>query len=249
MIHVYHLPYRRDLHPDNHWLATILSVLTHSAMLLILFGSLDWLPERPRPPQGDHLRKAVKLLLPNRELSRAAPSRQTLVARLAPATMTAAALPQPEFQVNLSAIQISFADDVGNQLPDVIDKQNGVLAFVEKKDPGFADYVAEPPDWQVRQEVQDVSGKTKLSMTPPERWSLVRTIAQAYSIPLADYQVNALFESSYAGCLRDAIRKKAMTDPRAANQSVQSARLGFASGSPCGVDVLDISFGGRLQSP
>jgi hypothetical protein len=219
-------------------------------MLLMLFGSLDWLPERTRPPQGDHLRKAVKLLLPKREVPQTTRSRQAVNnTRLAPATLTPAALPQPPFQVNLSSIQISFADDVGNQLPDVINKQNGVLAFVEKKDPSFADYVAEPPDWEVRQAVQDVSGKTRLSMTPPERWGLVRTIAQAHSIPLADYQVSALFESSYAGCLRDAIRKKAMTDPRAANQSLQAARLGFASGSPCGVDVLDVSFGGPLQSP
>lgn len=148
----------------------------------------------------------------------------------------------PEVRVDMNSIQIAFDEDVGNQLPDVVLAQGGMLALLDKDDPGMARYLIAPPSWVVREGWVDVSRKVRLAMSPPQQWTLLRAIALEHSIVLDHYRVCALFDSSYKSCLQEAIRGRAAQSSGGRQVRVQTARLAFKKSSPCGVEVLEVSF-------
>ena len=156
-------------------------------------------------------------------------------------------VPPPNVQVDLNLISLSFADDVSNQLPDVLRDQNGALALVSRDDPGFSRYIIEPPSWTVEESIVDVSGSFTLSMSPPEKWRLLRDVARAHSIPLDRYKACALFDRSWAACLKGRIQERAGEIAGGRDVQVRRARLAFEATKPCGIDILEVSFA-PLQS-
>jgi hypothetical protein len=144
-------------------------------------------------------------------------------------------------RIDMNSIQLSFADDVTNQLPGAVREWGGALALMDKEDPSFARYLILPPDWSLRPTLLDASGKFRLAMDPPRKWTLLRTIAQRNSIELDRYQACALFESAYAKCLREAILLRANQLSNGMSVRVQSARLAFEEGRPCDVNVLEVT--------
>ena len=147
-----------------------------------------------------------------------------------------------EVPIDMNSIQLSFAEDVANELPEVVLRNGGVFALVDKADPGFARYVIEPPDWTVRETLTDISGKIRFAMYPPQKWNLLRSVAQIHSIQLDDYEASALFGGTYVRCLGEAIRARVREMVPAPNGRIVSARLLFAAGSACGIRVLEVSF-------
>jgi len=147
----------------------------------------------------------------------------------------------PDVAVDLSTIQLSFADDVPNQLPDVVQAQHGRLALLDKEDQNIARYIFQPPDWQVREAITDVSGQLRLLMDPPQKWSIFRTLAERYGIALDRYQASAIFDVRYRECIQAAIRRRALAGSAPLHARVSAARLAFAARSACGVEVLEVS--------
>jgi hypothetical protein len=144
-------------------------------------------------------------------------------------------------RVDMNSIQLSFADDIANRLPDVVREWNGALALADKEDPSFARYLISPPNWEVRSALLDMSGKVRLAMDPPGKWGLLRTVARRNSIALDRYQACALFDSAYARCLQAAIILRARELSNGMKVRVRSARLAFEPGRPCGVDVVEVT--------
>ena len=175
---------------------------------------------QPRIQQPDSLRASPQLRLPE----------------------PGPAPPSQEVRVDMNSIQLSFADDVTNQLPGVVERNRGMLALIDKEDPAIARYVIEPPDWIVRETLLDVSRKVCFAMYPPQKWRLLQSVARSSGLRLDRYQVCALFESPYNQCLQEAIRSKAAAVSGGGKVRVQSARLAFEGGSHCGVAVLEVSF-------
>jgi hypothetical protein len=143
-------------------------------------------------------------------------------------------------QVNLSSIKISFADDTLDQLPEVVRTYHGVFALIDRRDPAFARYLIEPPDWTVREALEDTSGSVRFAISPADRWAEIREAARRYPVDLSKYDVFAMFGQQYIQCVQQAILSRAMVLPGKSTQAVDSARLVFAAASPCGVNVLDI---------
>jgi hypothetical protein len=147
-----------------------------------------------------------------------------------------------EAPIDMNSIQLSFADDVANELPEVVRMNDGIFALTEKADPGFARYTITPPDWTVRETLTDISGKIRLALYQPEKWNILRSVAQMHAIRLESYQAAALFGAAYNRCLADAIGRKARDIAPGGKGLIVSARLSFASGSECGIKVLEVSF-------
>ncbi len=151
-----------------------------------------------------------------------------------------------EPRVDLNAMELSFEDDGLNELPGVVRSFNGVFALIDKGDPSFARYILEPPNWTIKEVTLDLSGRLRFTMTPADKWAVLREAAQRYGLDLHDYNVSALFEGTYAKCLQQAIRERAMAADAGANRRVKSARLAFASGKSCGIEVVSISTASTL---
>jgi hypothetical protein len=205
---------------------------------LVVSSQLAKIPREVPPP-----RTVVRLFLPKQAPTEA--ERPKTVLSTSEAAFEAApdvAPPLAKVPVDMSAIELSFAADTGNQLPEVIRQQRGVLALVDKTDPTIARYMFEPPQWAFHPGIVDISDKVRFAMYPPEKWAAVGALAAAHGLQLDQYEVCALFEANYTGCLRDAISSRATSDPRGAGARVKSARLAFSAASPCGIDVLEVSF-------
>lgn len=147
----------------------------------------------------------------------------------------------PDLTVDLSAIQLSFADDVQNQLPTVVRAQHGQLMLLDKEDRSIARYIFQPPGWEVHEVITDISSQLRILMDPPEKWALLRRLAERYGIALENYQASAVFDVSYGRCLQAAIRRHAQLASTASGARVSAARLAFANDMPCGVEVLEVS--------
>jgi hypothetical protein len=146
--------------------------------------------------------------------------------------------PAAPVPINLTAMGLSFASDVQNELPAVVGFQHGMLALLDRENTSIARYVFLPPDWHAQEITMDVTGKLRLRMEPPERWPVFTRIAQEQGIDLKDYIACAIFDTTYSGCLESAIRK-AVKDPSQGRPS--SALLQFVADRPCGVVALSVT--------
>lgn len=235
----------RELRLGFPWRGLILSVLLHGAG----FGTLFVNMARPAPVEDSRaaLEHAIPLFMPAPVPAHATPPRapQPDSFRASPQLRLPEADPAPPSQdvrLDMNSIQLSFAVDVANQFPGVVERNRGMLALIDKDDPAIARYVIEPPDWTVRETLLDVSRKFRLEMYPPLKWRLLQAVARRSGLQLDRYRVCALFDSPYKGCLQEAIRSKASMLSSGGRVRVQSARLAFEGESPCGVDVLEVSF-------
>jgi hypothetical protein len=165
-----------------------------------------------------------------------------------PATVHPEALPEPargafpEAHLDLSAIQVSFADDAVGQLPAVLRNQHGMLALLDRDDTTVTQYVFRPPAWEMRDAIMDVSANLRIRMDPPEKWALWREIQARYGIVLERYQAFAVFNIGYRVCLIDAIRERALSRGLRPGGRVSAVRLAFTADRPCGIEVLEVSF-------
>jgi len=152
----------------------------------------------------------------------------------------------PEQAVNLSAIQVSFADDVSGQLPAVLRDQHGMLALLGREDDStVTQYVFRPPAWEMRGAVVDVSSNLRILMDPPRKWALWREIAARYGIDLERYRAYAVFSIVYRRCLMEAIRDRALARGLRPGGRVSAVRLAFTADRPCGVEVLEVSLANK----
>jgi hypothetical protein len=139
----------------------------------------------------------------------------------------------------MNAIQISIAADSSNQLPEVLRQQGGMLAFLEAKDPSIAFYTFRPPEWHMQDGMVDISGKMRFSMKPASKWPLLQSLASSNGIAMDRFEVDALFDGKFAGCLQQEIQKSAAG---AGKGRVRAVTLVFSSERRCGVDVLNVQF-------
>jgi hypothetical protein len=152
----------------------------------------------------------------------------------------------PKSTINLSAIQLRFANDVGGRLPDVLRQQHGMLALLDKEDPTIARYLFQPPAWERGDDVVDVSSMLCLWMDPPEGWAVFRSLSRRYGIALNRYRAGALFDIGYRRCLQDAIGRASEIKRPGTPARVLAARLAFAADRPCGIEVLEVSLGNQV---
>jgi hypothetical protein len=145
----------------------------------------------------------------------------------------------PKVAVNFNSINLSFALDVGNQLPAVVEQQHGMLALLDKEDHGLARYLMRPPGWEPRATITDVSRDLRFMMTPPRKWPVFREAEDRYGIDLDRYVAAAVFDSSYRRCLDLAIRRH--LSPGTSGR-VSAARLAFAMSGDCGIIVQEVTF-------
>jgi hypothetical protein len=225
----------------GYWRSFAFSGIAHAIFLLLPLLASSQLAKRQREAQP--ATPLVIVFLPKQTPPEAPPPKTFLSSsKSAFQTAPAVAPPLAKVPVDMSAIELSFAADTGNQLPEVIRQQRGVLALIDKADPTIARYVFEPPQWAFRPGIVDISDRVRFVMYPPEKWAAVSALVAEHGLQLDQYEVCALFETSYAGCLRDAISVRATSDARGAGARVKSARLAFSAASPCGIDVLEVSF-------
>ena len=147
----------------------------------------------------------------------------------------------PKSAPSLSAIQLDFDDDVGGRLPEVVRQEHGTLALLDKENPDIAHYLFQPPAWEPRNAVVDVSARLRLWMDPPEKWALFRSLAHSYGIALDQFRAGALFDVSYGRCLQDAIGRAAEIRHPGVRARVLEARLRFAVDRPCGIEVVEVT--------
>ena len=152
-----------------------------------------------------------------------------------------------ELAMDLTAMKLSFADDVGAQLPEVVRKNGGALALLDKNDPTIARYTLQPPFWEVQEGIRDVSRKFRLTMDPPQKWAVFRNVAERYGIDLDHYQACAMFDAAYSRCLQDAIRTRALSAAPHSAGRVSSALLAFARDRPCGIEVLEVTVATKVD--
>jgi hypothetical protein len=146
----------------------------------------------------------------------------------------------PALTVDLKVIKFEVADDVDEQLPEVVRQFGGTLALLDTEDLAIARYILEPPSWDAQEGIQDVSRRFRLTMTPASRWKVFRDAARRYGIDLNRYPGCAIFDDTYRRCLLAAIRMRALLDNPDSEGRVSSVRLAFAAGSPCGINVLEV---------
>jgi hypothetical protein len=144
-----------------------------------------------------------------------------------------------ELAVDLTSIR--FADDVAGQLPEVVRRNGGALALLDKEDRTIARYILQPPSWEAQGVIRDVSRKLRLCMDPPQKWEVFRTVAERYGIDLDRYRACAMFDAAYGRCLQDAIRSRALSGASHSAGRVSSATLAFSIDRPCGIEVLEVS--------
>ena len=211
------------------------------AMGLLTVGALDLSPGEMQPP-----RKITRLFIPalrSVEQARHHPAKARPIASKALQPELDPVTPPLKGRVDMNSIEISVLDDSGDELPEVVLQQGGVLALVERDDQSMARYTFKPPDWRMSDQIEDVSGRIRFSMPPASRWSLLRSLADSHSIAIENYQVDALFDSRYALCLEQEIRKRADLSPNPGR--VKAAVLVFTSSRSCGIDVVNLEFSSR----
>jgi hypothetical protein len=226
------------------WPGLIVSLAMHSLAILIAMVSF---PEWADRPEARHAKKVTPIftasLHPKREYYRSSllPNISRDV-RIVPERPFQPDSNSVEFSIDMNIIQLDFTEDVANELPEVVRMNGGMFALASKADAGSVRYLIEPPDWKVRENVADISGKVRFEMYPAQRWNLLRSVAQIHALDLEVYQASALFNGAYIRCLGDAIRIRVKEMVRSGSAHVVAARLSFAAGSACGVKVLEVSF-------
>jgi hypothetical protein len=168
------------------------------------------------------------------------PPPNTLAGRRVPRLLTDPAPPATKVKIDMSAIEISVVDDAANEIPAVVRQQNGRLALLDADDPSYARYTFKPPDWQMSEQMEDVSRRIRFTMTPPSKWPLLQTLAASNGIKMERYQVNALFDGAFSDCLEQEIRNHTIASPGAGR--VSAVVLAFNSSRSCGIDVLNVAF-------
>ena len=142
-------------------------------------------------------------------------------------------------KVDMTTIQISVADDSSDQITKVLSQQGGMLGFLEASDPSIALYTFRPPEWRMQNQMVDVSGQMRFSMKPPSRWPLLQSLASSNGIAMDRFEVDALFDRKFAGCLQQEIQK---TAARTGTGRVRAATLAFTAEGRCGINVLNVEF-------
>lgn len=160
------------------------------------------------------------------------------------AAVPAPSIISPDVAVDFSALRISFAPDLRNELPQVVRNWHGSFALLDKQDRMIAHYLIRPPGWDVVDDISDVSRSFQILMDPPEKWTVLRAVASRTGIDLHRYQAAALFDSTFRRCLKEAILTKASTLSHASGE-VATARLAIAPAGPCGIEVLEVSLARR----
>jgi hypothetical protein len=219
------------------WQGIIGSLFTHAVVLAaVLLPAIGYRTARPLP-----LEKIAEIFAPAPPVEAAAPAPASAPALAVQAEpkIESLATPTPvlEAPVNLSRVQLSFADDLREELPGVVRAQQGMLGLLDKEDLSITRYVLRPPDWDARPMIGDVSRKLVIYMENPQRWAVFRQAAQRIGAPLDQFQACAVFDISYSRCLQDAIRRRSGGAP------VSWARLAVAPGSPCGIEAVEVSHG------
>jgi hypothetical protein len=213
------------------------------AMAILTVGALDLSTEEERVPP----RQVTRLFIPaprKGEQARQHPAKtQPTASKALQPELDPVKLPPMKGRVDMNSIEISVLDDSSDELPEVVRQQGGVLALVEPGDQSMARYTFKPPDWRMSDRFEDVSGRIRFSMTPASRWALLRSLADSHSIAIEKYHVDALFDSGYARCLEQEIRKRADLSPNPGR--VRAALLMFTSSRSCGIDVINLEFSSR----
>jgi hypothetical protein len=217
------------------------SIVVHFALFALL---LAWggSPQNAPIPHRAVVQVIARMFLPALPSSNPAPRTFDSLSRTPNPVREKA--PHDAVPIDLSAIQLSFSDDVSNQLPDVVAAQGGVLALLDKESPTIARYILRPPIWKTEEATGDVTGKLRVLMDPPRKWPASRDAAAREGLNLDSFQACAMFDISYRQCLQSAIRVRV---PPTFRGHVVAARLAFNASSSCGVEVLDISLSAAPQ--
>lgn len=219
----------------------VVSALCHAGVAAVFYAVAATPPRRPAA--AGSYRDAVPVLVP--VPSRAARTPAPLM--LSAAGVTEALVEPmravfPEPAVDLSAIKVSFADDVSGQLPEVLRDQHGMLALLDPKgNLTVTQYLFRPPGWEKDDAFVDVSSNLRISMDPPGKWALWREIAARYGIELERYRAFAVFDIAYRRCLMEAIRGRALSRSLRPGDHISAVRLAFTADRPCGIEVLEVS--------
>jgi hypothetical protein len=225
---------------EQRWSGFVISMAAHAMLVAMVFLGL---PVRPLPKESTSPSRSEVILVSPEGVEKSLRRQPDSASQPFDARPVIESGEQnPSVRVDMNSIQLSFADDVTNQLPGVVTEWGGALALMDKDDPSFARYLILPPDWSVRRTLLDASGKFRLAMDPPRKWNLLRIVAEQNSIDLDRYQVCALFEGEYSKCLRSVILLRANQLSDGKSVRVRSARLVFEVGRPCGVNVLEVTF-------
>jgi len=225
------------------WRGLAGSALLHALLALPFIGAaISFIPARASGPPPKTI--AMPLFTPGKGDS--PPQRRRIamppVLSLRATAPLAASMPElPDMKIDLNSIRLSFAPDLRNELPQVVQDQHGMLALLDKEDRTVAHCLVRPPAWEMEEKIQDVSRSLRILMDPPEKWVVFRNVAKKYGIDLSRYQACALFDLGFRHCLKNAILAKASAAP-AHSGRVRSARLAIAADRPCGIEVLEVSF-------
>jgi len=226
------------------WRGLAASALLHT-LFLLLFISAGYSLYVPAEDADTSARATVIPLFAPRKGDFLPSAHRTTTPVLSPLSETRA-LPTPlpdvaDVNVDLNSIRLSFAPDLRNELPQVVQDQHGMLALLDKEDRTVAHYLVRPPGWEMEERIQDVSRTLRILMDPPEKWAVFRNVARHYGIDLSRYQACALFDLGFRHCLKNAILAKASA-ASAHSGRVRSARLAIVADRPCGIAVLEVSF-------
>jgi hypothetical protein len=234
----------RDGGDKRPWPAFLISLLLHS--LTILISTLSFFSS-DGPKASEYNQRVVTLLVASPqpiETHLPSPLRLAISRDIDIASQHRADVDpyRVEVPIDMNSIQLSVAEDVANALPEVVRLNGGVFALATKADPGFTQYVIDPPDWIVRKSVFDISGKVVFSMYPPQKWELLRSVALTNAIQLDDYQASALFDATYLRCIRETIRAWVRRMIPKPNGRIVTVRLSFSAESECGIKILGVEF-------
>src|SRR5581483_2664328 len=146
--------------PPLPWSSFASSMVLHIATLTTL---MIYLPGEPlRLPPAAEQQPVAHSFLPLTFPSTAAPPPLRQATLQIPGRLDLPLIETPEtapssVTVNLNSIQLSFALDLRNQLPEVVASQHGMLALLDKQDLSVAYYLMQPPGWKPRPTITDVS--------------------------------------------------------------------------------------------
>jgi len=230
--------------PRPPWDSLAGSLALHLAAAVILVLALPSVAEERAATDPEAVvQRFIPLVLPTPTPPKPAPVQSPEGRNTAPVDSAGSAA--SNVKVNLSSIQLSFALDVRNQLPAVVESQHGMLALLDKEDLGVARYLMQPPGWKPRPTITDVSRRLRFRMEPARKWPVFRDAAERYGVDIDRFVGCAVFDAAFARCLKAAISRH--LGPEAMGQ-VASVQLAFAADHPCGIEVLDVSLAGTRAS-
>jgi hypothetical protein len=222
--------------PPLPWNSMAASLAIHMTFVVICLSGTS-LPSG-KPPDKTESTLVAHLFIPL--VSPTTPRREVVLGVAGRLTLPPVEAPDAPFStvaVNLSSIRLDFALDVGNQLPDVVAAQHGMLALVDRQDVGLALYILEPPEWKLRPTNMDISRKFKFWMDPPGKWPVFSNAANHDGIDLGQYIACAVFDAAFSMCLRREIQSHVAPG---ATGSVSIVTLAFAADRACGIEVREV---------